>query len=91
MILYLLIYLLLMNLFSAYMMYLDKQKSIKGEWRIPEFELFCLALLGGFIGTYLVMKYARHKTKHWQFYAVVILSALIWLVGLPAGYICLNL
>ena len=73
MLLYLVIYFVLMNLFSAYMMYWDKQKAVRGEWRIPEFELFCLAALGGFAGIYLVMKWARHKTQHWQFYAAVIL------------------
>lgn len=76
-------YLLFVNGISGYLMYSDKQKAIRNEWRVPESYLFFFCLVGGFIGTFLAMKYARHKTKHWQFHTVVILSSLIWVIIFP--------
>ena len=46
---------------------IDKRKAIKGAYRIPEATLFCVALLGGSLGTTLGMNLFRHKTKHWYF------------------------
>ncbi|AUI65741.1 MULTISPECIES: DUF1294 domain-containing protein [Glaesserella] len=86
MLIYILIYLVLINLLSAYLMYQDKQKAIQKAWREPESNLLFLCFCGGFMGTYLVMKYARHKTKHWQFHLSVIVSTLLWVVGLPILY-----
>lgn len=83
-------YFMFINSFAMYLMYVDKQKSIKKEWRIPESNLLVLAICGGFLGTYCGMKYFRHKTQHWQFHAVVILSAFIWLLALPAFYLYLQ-
>ena len=84
--LYLLLYLIFINGLSAYMMYADKQRSIRKTWRVPESNLFFLCISGGFLGTYLVMKYARHKTKHWQFSLAAIFSSMIWLLILPGLY-----
>lgn len=88
--LFFLIYFLLINGLAGYLMYLDKQKSIRKTWRIPESNLIFLCLSGGFLGTYIAMKYIRHKTKHWQFHAAVIVSAMIWLLALPAFYLYLQ-
>lgn len=76
-------YLLFVNGVSGYLMYVDKQKAIHNEWRIPESYLLFFCVVGGFMGTFLAMKYARHKTKHWQFHTAVILSGLIWIIGFP--------
>lgn len=61
----------------------DKRKAIKRKWRIPESVLLGVGLLGGAIGALIGMKLFRHKTKHWYFWAVNILSIalhafLIW-------------
>lgn len=69
-------------------MYFDKQKAIRGLWRIPESNLLFLCLSGGFVGTFLAMKYIKHKTNHWQFHISVIVSGFFWLLGLPALYYC---
>jgi len=45
----------------------DKRKAIRNAFRIPEATLFCVALLGGSLGTTLGMRIFRHKTKHWYF------------------------
>lgn len=83
--LFILGYLLLLNLLSWYAMYDDKRKSINGEWRTSESSLLFFCFVGGFIGIYLGMKYCRHKTKHWQFHVAVVVSTLLWLIVLPLG------
>lgn len=80
---YFLIYFVAINIISAYLMYMDKRRAIQKAWRVPESNLLFLCIMGGFLGTFCVMKYARHKTQHWQFHVAVILSGLIWLIGLP--------
>lgn len=60
-------YVALINLIGFSLMYVDKRKAIKKEWRISERQLFLAALLGGSIGSILGMYAFRHKTKHWYF------------------------
>lgn len=62
-----LIYLLIINLIGFYMMWSDKRKAKKGEWRIPEQSLFIVTALGGGIGTIAGMYIFRHKTKKLKF------------------------
>uniref|UniRef100_UPI004055D1BF DUF1294 domain-containing protein n=1 Tax=Acetatifactor sp. TaxID=1872090 RepID=UPI004055D1BF len=62
-----LIYLAIVNIVGFAMMGIDKQKAIRGAWRIPEASLFTAAIIGGSIGSILGMQVFRHKTKHWYF------------------------
>ncbi|MCH1965827.1 DUF1294 domain-containing protein [Paeniclostridium sordellii] len=64
---YLFIYFLIMSSITFFLMYIDKQRAIKKEWRIPEINLMALSFLGGSFGTYLGMYFFRHKTKHIKF------------------------
>ena len=64
---YFLLYLLLINAVSFLLMLVDKLKSKKNRWRIPERTLFGSALLGGSIGAILGMYTFRHKTRHLSF------------------------
>ncbi|WP_204354410.1 DUF1294 domain-containing protein [Mannheimia varigena] len=84
-------YFTLMNVSAFYLMYSDKQKARKKEWRVPEVTLLSFCFLGGTIGTYLAMKYFRHKTQHWYFHATVIFATFAWLIGLPYFYLVLSL
>ena len=65
--LYLLFYYLLVNIICFVLMGSDKQRAIRGEWRIKESTLWLVILLGGAIGGYSGMKIYRHKTKHTSF------------------------
>ena len=58
-----LIYLLIINLITFLVMYIDKKRAKWGKWRIKESTLFTLVLIGGSIGGILGMKMLRHKTK----------------------------
>lgn len=64
---YILSYLILINLFSFLAMYIDKKKAVNHKWRISEFNLIMLSVIGGSIGMLLGMHIFRHKTKHKKF------------------------
>lgn len=60
-------YALIINLYGFFLMYYDKNKSKKSQWRIPEKRLFAVAIAFGSIGIFLGMHLFRHKTKHLKF------------------------
>lgn len=62
-----LLYLLAINIFGFFIMWLDKRKARKGAWRIPEKTLFIVTALGGGIGTIAGMYTFRHKTQKLNF------------------------
>ncbi|MGN0531664.1 MAG: DUF1294 domain-containing protein [Eubacterium sp.] len=61
------IYLAAINLLGIIVTIADKRKAVKGKYRIPELDLWLIAMLGGSVGTYITMKTIRHKTKHKKF------------------------
>lgn len=61
------IYLLAVNALGLLLMLIDKKKSQKNRWRIPERTLFLTAALGGSVGCLMGMYLFRHKTKHLSF------------------------
>lgn len=64
---YILIYLAVINIIGFAMMGIDKRRAIRGAWRLSEASLFWAAILGGSIGSIAGMQHFRHKTKHWYF------------------------
>lgn len=60
-------YVILINLIGFIMMGIDKRKSIRRSWRIPEKRLFLVALLFGSIGILIGMYVFHHKTRHLSF------------------------
>ncbi len=60
-------YVIIMNVIGFFMMGLDKRKAIKHAFRIPEANLFTIAIIGGSIGCIAGMYFFRHKTRHWYF------------------------
>lgn len=64
---YLYIYLLLINAAGFALMLADKRKAVKRHWRIPERCLMGVAILGGSIGCLGGMYLVRHKTRHLKF------------------------
>lgn len=73
-------YLLVINIISFILMYVDKKKAINHQWRISEHTLMVVSLIGGSIGTILGMKIFRHKTKHVKFYVGVPIIFFIQLI-----------
>ena len=66
-VLYIILYLIFINLITFLAMYIDKKKAENGGWRIKETTLFMLALIGGEIGGIVGMYKFRHKTKKYKF------------------------
>lgn len=69
--------LLILNLISFSLMYIDKQRAIKGEWRISEKALFTSAICLGAYGSWIGMNYFHHKTKHLKFRVFIPLLVII--------------
>lgn len=65
--LWLAIYLVVVNLLGFAMMGIDKSRARRRAWRIPEAHLIIVALIGGSVGAILGMWLFRHKTRHWYF------------------------
>ena len=57
-------YVAVMSLILLILMYNDKSRAIKKQWRIAEKTLITMAFLGGAIGGVLGMYLFRHKTQH---------------------------
>lgn len=74
----LVMYLIIVNVFTFICYGVDKYKAIKKSNRISERFLFCLGFIGGFIGGLLGMQFFRHKTLKFSFYICNIICLLIW-------------
>lgn len=68
-------YLLICNSLLFVLMYVDKQKAVKRQWRIPEKTLLLLGLIGGGFGGLISMNAFRHKTMKRSFKVVYTLGA----------------
>lgn len=75
--LFVLIYLVLINILGFLFMMIDKKRAINHQYRISERTLWTIAILFGALGLYIGMKKFRHKTKHGTFkYGLPFLSIL---------------
>ena len=75
--LYLSIYLVIINAAALLFMLADKWKAVRHTRRIPEATLLTLAFVGGSLGSLIGMFLARHKTRRAAF-----------LLGIPAMLLC---
>ncbi|GKW46747.1 DUF1294 domain-containing protein [Planococcus sp. NCCP-2050] len=77
-------YFTVLSLLALIMMKVDKTQAQRRGQRIPEKNLWSVAILGGGIGAYIGMMMFRHKTKHTNFrvgflmLAVIDAAALMW-------------
>ena len=66
-----LIYIILANILAFHMYTSDKSKAKRHDRRISEANLLKIAFLGGALGSYLGMRFARHKTLKKKFTVTV--------------------
>ena len=83
MVIYLLNYLVIINIIAFIAYGIDKLKAKKGKWRITEATLLLLAIIGGSIGAWCGVKVWHHKTLHKKFrygipLIIAIQIAMIW-------------
>lgn len=81
-----LIYIIAINVIAFIVMGIDKHRAEKRKWRVPEKNLWLLAIIGGSIGSIIGMKTFRHKTKHRSFQ----FGMPVLLIGQMLLYIFLN-
>ncbi len=75
-------YFLLVNVFAFFLFGLDKRKSKRKQYRIPEKVLFLVTFLGGSFGSLFGMFYFHHKNKKKKFLFLVPLSCFLWVLFL---------
>ena len=71
---YFLIYILTLSVITFIVYTIDKIKAQVKAWRIPEKALLTLSVIGGALGGLVAMYTVRHKTKHWYFTLINVLS-----------------
>lgn len=71
---YFLLYLLIINLMSFTMFFIDKRKAIKNKWRIKESSLHLTSFMGGVYGSIAAMCLFHHKNKKFKFCFVTALA-----------------
>ena len=59
---------------------IDKNAAKRERRRIPEKRFFLLALIGGGAGLWCGMLCFRHKTRHWYFWVVAVVTTLVQLL-----------
>lgn len=74
------IYIVVMSLICFVTMGVDKRKAIHNKWRISEVTLILIAFLGGGMGSFLGMRWFRHKTKHVKFVVFIPLTAIMYFI-----------
>lgn len=79
-------YLLVVNIVEFFLMYFDKRRAIKKKWRVPEFDLLVLGMIGGGIGGLLAQQLFHHKTRKMRFYFAFIFGTLVSIAILYFSY-----
>lgn len=83
---YFLLYIMGMSIFSMLLMYIDKTRARKNQYRISERTLWLFAVIGGAIGATIGMNMFRHKTKHTAFKIGLPILSVIQIVLIVYGY-----
>jgi uncharacterized membrane protein YsdA (DUF1294 family) len=86
MLVYALIALVTVNLWTVARFRDDKRRAIAGARRIPEADLLGLALIGGTPGAFLARHLYRHKTRKQPFSTYLLLIAVIQ-IGAAIGFL----
>ena len=81
-------YLIGINVLTFLAFGLDKWKARRDRWRIPEATLLLLAVLGGSVGALLGMRLFHHKTKKPRFFIGV--PAILLLQAAAACYLLMR-
>jgi len=68
---FIIVLLLVLNIFGFILVALDKYKAKNRLWRIPERSFFILSILGGSVGVYFGLFFFNHKTHHWYFMTII--------------------
>ena len=73
-------YYLLINVILYIVMAIDKKRAIKDGWRIPEKNMYLLAVLGGGVCGLIAMVFKHHKNKHLDFILIYTVTSILHMV-----------
>lgn len=76
------VYILIVNVLAFILYGIDKRRSQRKMYRIPENTLLWMARIGGGVGSWLGIKVFHHKTKHKRFMIIVPLWTVLWVVAI---------
>ena len=76
------VYILIVNVLAFILYGIDKRRSQRKMYRIPENTLLWMARLGGGVGSWLGIKVFHHKTKHKRFMIIVPLWTVLWVAAI---------
>jgi uncharacterized membrane protein YsdA (DUF1294 family) len=73
---------ILMSAVAFVIYWIDKQRAVRGAWRISEATLHGIELLGGWPGAWIAQRVFRHKSRKARylvvFWVIVGIHALAW-------------
>ena len=78
-------FLIIINIISFVLCYIDKINSINGNYRIPEYVLLNISLFGGCFGFVIGMYLFHHKTRKIKF-KIIYLFCGLWIYLLYKMY-----
>lgn len=81
-----LILLIVFNIADFMIVGIDKFRSKRRRWRIPERIFFIVSALGGSVGVYAGLLFFRHKTRHRYFMLGIPMIIFIQIVILYFAY-----
>ena len=71
-------YIAIVSIICFIMYGVDKSRAKKDKWRIKEQTLLMTGFIGGAPGGLIGRLAFRHKTKHWYFFVINVLSIALW-------------
>ena len=83
---YIIVYIAMISVVDLMLYAADKVRARKGLWRIPEKVLLGVGFIGGATGGLLGMLIFRHKTKHWYFYLINLVSVALHVAAVVYAY-----
>ena len=81
-----LLYLAVINVVAFFLYGIDKYRSIRSKWRVPEVALIGVAVMGGSVGAWVGRAVWHHKSLHKKFkYGIPLILAIqmglvLWLL-----------
>ena len=74
-------YYVIINIVLYVTMVIDKKRAIKDQWRIPEKNMYLMAVLGGGFGGLVAMVFKRHKNRHMDFILVFTMTSILHILA----------
>ncbi|WP_368184592.1 DUF1294 domain-containing protein [Aestuariibius sp. HNIBRBA575] len=70
----------LFSFYAVFLMFVDKRRAVKQQWRIPEATMLFVFFIGGAIGGRYAQRKFRHKTRKQPFAILLKIAVFLNLV-----------